>query len=89
MSSPMNQPYFLHGTEWTDNLDTEGRWDPQCTITTRRGTRCNFRIFAGQVYGPISPFDERIFITEQDAGIFHAGICAYHAKLRRDAEAGK
>jgi hypothetical protein len=78
-------PYFLLGPEWDDHLDENGYWDPQCTITTRRGTRCQHRIFAGQVYAPWAPFDRRMYITQQDAEIFHAGMCALHAKLHRDA----
>lgn len=88
MSIPSLEPYFLVGSEWTDHLDIDGRWDPQCTVQTRRGPRCSFRIFAGQVYSPVSPTDGRIWISQNDAAIFHAGRCAYHAKLIRDAARG-
>lgn len=81
MSSPSFKTYEIAGPEWADNLDYEGRWDPQCTVTTRRGTRCNFRIFAGQVHWYV---EGKHIITEQDAATLHAGKCAYHAKLDRD-----
>lgn len=87
MSGPSFTTYELTGSEWTDNLDADGRWDPQCTVTTRRGTRCSFRIFAGQVYWRLNPLSKVTLIAQHDADTFHAGKCAYHAKLDRDGGA--
>jgi hypothetical protein len=71
--------YALTGDEWEPHFDSWLFWEPQCTVTTKRGTRCLHRIFSGQVV----MFDEHDnpCITQADADKFHAGICPFHLKL--------
>lgn len=70
--------YLLTGPEWQDHLDAEGRWDPQCTVTTKRGTQCLHRLFGGQVYS----WEGGHYINNENAAIFKAGICPFHRKLQ-------
>ncbi|HBH59936.1 MAG TPA: hypothetical protein DEP82_14780 [Arthrobacter bacterium] len=70
--------YRIPEAEWQDNLDHEGRWDPQCIVITKRGTRCLHRIFAGQVYDNVDGFH---YINNKNAEKFQAGICPFHLHL--------
>lgn len=70
--------YWLTKAEWHAHLDPDGRWDPQCSKTTKRGTRCHFRIFGGQVYTIVN---SGVYISGQDGERLHSGICPFHRKL--------
>lgn len=72
--------YAIPPDEWLAHLDGEGRWDPQCTAITKRGTQCLHRLFGGQVYW-FSNTDGDPYIKQADADRLHAGICPFHRKL--------
>ena len=73
--------YILTPEELAENLNSDGWWDPQCRVTTKRGTRCQHRLFGGQQYTII---DDQHHVSEAVAVIFHTGICPFHSYVGRD-----
>lgn len=70
--------YLLTGPELSEHRNSEDWWDPQCRVTTKRGTRCQHMLFGGQVHTEI---DGQLYLSEYHAMLFRDGICPFHRQL--------
>lgn len=62
---------------WIRELDADGRFNPLCTATTKRGRRCRHRISGGQLY-TWGWNGEPVWNSDADRDLYDAGTCSTH-----------